>query len=226
MNSYERVRYDSFIRIKQFGADNEADFPALSVGAVQFAEIGSVVDLIEQLTAKFAASFGSARFSYLSKATAREILRDAVEGISDMSRSMAYEFPGIQLKFRFYRNVSDADLLAKANAFYQESEQYEADFKRYGLDTNFRAELQSAITGFENSLGAPVTATDEQVAATAEIGEAIRRGMIARRILDGVVRQKYKNNVGKLRAWTSASHIEQKSSSDDDEEGGGNQPEG
>ena len=46
------------------------------------------------------------------------------------------------------------------------------------------------------------------VEATAEIGEAIRRGMVARRILDGVVRNVYKNDVGKLAAWTSASHIE------------------
>lgn len=223
MNSYAKVRNDCFIRIRQFGLDSTADFPALSVGAVQFAEIGAVVDLIEQLTARFAASFGGARFGYLSKATARESLRDSVEEIADISRSMAYEFPGIQLRFRFYRNVSDAELLAKANAFYQESEANEADFKRYGLDDDFRANLQTAITAFGNSFGAPASATDEQVGATAELGEAVRRGMIARRILEGVVRQKYKNNVGKLRAWTSASHIEQKSSKEDVED---NKPEG
>jgi hypothetical protein len=46
------------------------------------------------------------------------------------------------------------------------------------------------------------------VEATAEIGEAIRRGMVARPILDGVVRNVYRNDVGKTAAWTSASHIE------------------
>jgi hypothetical protein len=215
----DRVRYECFIRMRQFGLDSAADFPAASVGGVQFAEIASVIDLVEQLTAKFAASFGDARFSFLSKATARENVRERVAEISAISRSMAYEFSGIELKFRIQRNLSDANLLALANAFHQESEAYEEDFKRYGLDGNFRADLRAAITAFENSFGAPVTATDEQVAATAEIGEAIRRGMIARRILDGVVKQKYKNNVGKLRAWTSASHVEQKSSNDDDDEG-------
>lgn len=44
--------------------------------------------------------------------------------------------------------------------------------------------------------------------ATAEIGESVQRGMVARRILDGVVRNVYKNDPGKLAAWTSASHIE------------------
>lgn len=51
-------------------------------------------------------------------------------------------------------------------------------------------------------------AIDEQVAATAQIGAAVRRGMIAVRILNGVVRNRYRSNVGKLAAWTSASHIE------------------
>lgn len=46
------------------------------------------------------------------------------------------------------------------------------------------------------------------VTATAEIGESVRRGMIARRILDGIVRNVYKNDPSKLAAWSSASHIE------------------
>lgn len=60
-------------------------------------------------------------------------------------------------------------------------------------------------TGAESAGG---SAIDDQVAATAEIGAAIRRGMIARRILEGVVKNRYRNNVGKLAAWLSASHIE------------------
>lgn len=44
--------------------------------------------------------------------------------------------------------------------------------------------------------------------ATAEIGEAIQRGMVSRRVLDGVVRNVYKTDTGKTAAWTSASHIE------------------
>jgi hypothetical protein len=32
--------------------------------------------------------------------------------------------------------------------------------------------------------------------------------MTARRILDGIVRNVYKQNTGKTAAWTSASHIE------------------
>lgn len=47
-----------------------------------------------------------------------------------------------------------------------------------------------------------------RVAATADTSAKIREGMIKVRILDGIVRNVYRNDVGKLAAWTSPSHIE------------------
>jgi hypothetical protein len=196
--------------------DEAADFPAESVADAQFAEISAVVDLIEQLTAQFTASFGGARFGFSSKAAARERLRERISEIAALSRSMTFEIPGIELKFRVQNRLNDANLLALGNAFYQQSETYKDNFIRYGLNASFRDDLKTAIEAFDRSFGAPVTSVDGQVAATAQINEAVRRGMIARKILDGVVKIKYKNNVGKLRAWTSASHIEQKSSNSDE----------
>ncbi|HEX8370310.1 MAG TPA: hypothetical protein VF604_17315 [Pyrinomonadaceae bacterium] len=208
MNIHVRRRNDTFIRIRQFGLDNAVDFPAGSVGKQQFAEIAAVVDLIEQLAGAQAQGRGGARFAFHGKGTARENLREAVSEIADIARSMVYEFPGIDLKFRVPRNVTDAELLAIANAFLAEALPYQADFVRYGLAAAFMTDLQADIEAYEESLGAPGTATDAHVEATEELDAAVRRGMIARRISDGVVRLKYKNDSGKLAAWTSASHIE------------------
>ena len=61
---------------------------------------------------------------------------------------------------------------------------------------------------FEATFATQGSAIDSHVEATAEIGESIQRGMVARRILDGIVRNVYKSNTGKTAAWTSASHIE------------------
>jgi hypothetical protein len=106
------------------------------------------------------------------------------------------------------RNNNDQQMLAAARAFKVEAAPLNADFIAYGLPATFLTELQDAIDAFEASLAPAGAAIDAQVAATAEIDSAIRRGMIARRILNGVVKNKYRNNVGKLAAWVSASHIE------------------
>ena len=48
----------------------------------------------------------------------------------------------------------------------------------------------------------------EERELTSKLTDWIVQGMRAHRILDGIVRIKYANNVGKLAAWTTASHIE------------------
>ena len=208
MTDNERRRLETFIRIKQFGADQADDFPPGSIAATQFGVIGGVIGEVEQFSGDQLASFGGARQLFVAKDTARENLREEMSDITRTARSMVYQFDGIDAEFRLPRNRNDQDLLAAARAFHENSAEYEAAFVEYGLPAAFRAELQAAIDAFEASLNPTGTAVDEQVAATAQIGEAIRRGMIARRILEAVVKNKYRSNVGKLAAWLSASHIE------------------
>lgn len=208
MTASERRRLEAFIRIRQFGADNAADFPAGSIGATQFAEINDVIEEVEQFAGEQAAASGDAGQTFATKNTARENLREEIYDIVQTARAMQYQFDGIENKFRMPENRSDQNLLAVGRAFYDESLAYDADFQAYGLSNKFRLDLQTAIDAFEQSLNPTGSAIDSQVAGTAEIGDAIRRGMIARRILEGVVTNKYRANVGKLAAWLSASHIE------------------
>lgn len=208
MTDEERRRYEMFVRVRQFGTDNATDFPAGSIGAAQFAVINTEIELLDQFTGDQAANRGESRQEFATKDTARENLREAMAVIVRTARSMAYQFDGIEAKFRMPRNRNDQDLLANARAFYEESAAYDADFQSYGMDKNFRNDLQADITTFEDAMNPTGAAIGEQVAATAEIGAAIRRGMIARRILEGVVKNKYAATVGKLAAWLSASHIE------------------
>lgn len=66
----------------------------------------------------------------------------------------------------------------------------------------------AAATSFEATINPTSDAIDDRVEATADIGESDRIGMAALRICDAVIRNIYANNVGKLAAWLSASHVE------------------
>ncbi|MEQ1605274.1 MAG: hypothetical protein ABL999_10445 [Pyrinomonadaceae bacterium] len=46
------------------------------------------------------------------------------------------------------------------------------------------------------------------LAATADEAAKVRQGMVIVRVLDGIVRNVYANDSGKLAAWISASHVE------------------
>ena len=206
MNDSEKRRYEMQVRVVQFGSDNTADFTG--VAALKFTELGTKVGDIETKSAAQQSGFGQSAQQFEVKDTARENLRDEMSDISRTAKSMEYEFDGISNKFQFQRNMTDANMLAKARAFYTESLTYNADFISYGLPTTFRADLKSSADAFEASFSSTATATAEHVTATSDVAAKIREGMIIVRILDGIVKNKYANDPGKLAAWLSASHVE------------------
>jgi hypothetical protein len=88
MNDQDRRRFDAFVRIVQFGVESATDFPAGSIGKVQFEEIAAVVELLNELAANKAVSVGEARFAFVGKGSARENLREELSDIVTTARSM------------------------------------------------------------------------------------------------------------------------------------------
>ena len=66
----------------------------------------------------------------------------------------------------------------------------------------------TAADAFEASFSNTAPTTAEHVAATDAEAAKVRDGMVIVRILDGIVKNKYANDPGKLAAWISASHVE------------------
>lgn len=176
MNSRDGERYNTFITANQFGKENAADFPVSSIGGKLFAEIAECISLLNQHGANQSSAMSSSRQNYLNKDTAR------------MARSMAYEIEGLDDKFCVPVNRNDRQLLLAARAFLADAAQYEAKFIEDGLPTDFLENLQSGIEEFEETLSATSESRGMQVASTAEIGAITRRGMIALRRLNPIVR--------------------------------------
>lgn len=215
MKKRERVRFNMFLRVITFITDNIADFVAGGVVLTQLAVLQAVANTIHTLSGEQVEGYGDAGFFFNSKETARENLREMLSDISKTARSMVYEFAGIDHRFRMPYNNNDLELLAKARAFLTEATPLEADFVRYEMDDKFLDDLTALIEAFETAMSATGTAIDEHVEATAEIGAEVRKGMIAVRTMNAAVRNKYKNDIGKLNAWQSASHVEREAKKDE-----------
>ena len=209
MNHHEIIRSDSFVRIDVFSDENAADFPVSSKGAMLFERIKTIAQSLSQKAANQSSAMGDSRLGYFSKGTARENVRGLMTQIANtVADGAAYEVSGLEEKFRVPVNRKDNELLAAARAFLTDVEPHKALLIEYGLDTDFLEQLADAVADFERSLTATNAAIGEQVESTAEIGEEVREGMVIRRQLNVVVRNKYKNNAGKLAAWESAWNIE------------------
>lgn len=210
MKGIEQRRKDTFIRVRGFMTDNSARFPAGSIAAVKMVELSEVIDLLDELSGDQSGGMSDARFSFAGKNSARENVREDLSDISRTARSMNYQFPNIVEKFRMPRGNNDEELLAAARAFLTEATPYKANFIQYEMPADFLEDLQADIEAFEAALGATSSATDSHVEATAAIDEAIRNGMIILRTLNGIVKNVFRDDVGKLAAWLSASHIERR----------------
>lgn len=208
MDDREQKRKAMFIRVREFMAENSAKFAAGSVAAVRAAELSEIIERLDELGGDQTVGMGEARFKFAGKNSAREDLREDLSDISQTARSMNYEFPNVAESFRMPRGNSDAQLLAHARAFLSEASSRKNEFIAYGMPADFLTDLQTDIDAFEAALGTTGAATGSHVEATAEIDEAIRSGMIAVRILNGIVKNVFRNDAGKLAAWLSASHIE------------------
>jgi hypothetical protein len=208
MDDNSRVRWEAFGRISEFGTDNAADFASGTPGHAQFQILASIVASTDTSAAEQLGAVGIVAQRVNAKANAREDLRARMNSIHIAAQSMAYTFPGIDGEFRLPRNRTDADLLAGARAFYTNSAAQEAAFINYGLSDDFRDQLSDAADNFEAAMTNYDAAVSDRVEAGAELHDWITQGMRARRILDGIVKLKYANSVGKLAAWATARHIE------------------
>ena len=208
MNDDSRRILDTCITMDQFGVDNAADFPGGTPGGDQFAVLSGIANSFQATAGSQMAAIGESAQQFEVKSTNRETMRGQMSAISLISRSMEYAFDGISNKFRMPRNRNDAELLAAARAFVTEAAAYKAEFISYGLSGTFITDLTAAADAFEASLAATASASASRVEATADIEDWVTQVMRARRILDGIVKIKYADDIGKLAAWLSASHIE------------------
>lgn len=121
---------------------------------------------------------------------------------------MRYAFPGIEEQFAMPKNRTDADILAAARAFEANGNPIKADFAAYGLSGTWFDDMKTAANEFEATFGPAASAQADRAEATAEIQDWVVDGMRDRRVLDGIVKNVFANDPGKMAAWTQASHIE------------------
>ncbi len=192
-----------------FGIANAADFPALSVGAQQFALIHTgVTD-----TATFGASQESGTLhthsAVLGKTAVRYNLHDDMIGITSAAHTLVVlGNTTIGGKFMMPHSNGDQALLNSARAFAADAVTYSAALISVGLPATFIADLNADIADFEGLITTKGTALVGRVGATGGLADAAQSAATALHALKNIVPKIYKNNPTKLAEWSTASHVD------------------
>jgi hypothetical protein len=195
-------------RVRDFGTERAASFPEDSLGGAQFAIVGGSVETLTREAATQSSGVSSFQQASVSRASAREALRETLQTLSRTARAMAIDNPGLENRFRLPRSGSDQALLNTARAFAADAVEIKAAFIRLEMPANFIEELNADIEDLERAIGSQNSGRGRHVTATASIDAAIERGMSAVRKLDAIVRNKFRQDPATLAAWESARHVE------------------
>jgi hypothetical protein len=208
MNAQE-IRYHAKLqRDAVFGAAHGGDFTPDSEATKRFAEIVLAVGGLDQLALTQKSSGGQARSGTSAKSVAYAALHDHMAAISHTAHTLALTTPGLDSKFLMPRSGGNQALLNAARAFATDALPLKAQFIALEMPADFLDQLNADIAAFEAALNTQQSGTGSRIAATAGLDEKVATALAATRILDVIIRNKYKNNPAILAEWTAANHTE------------------
>lgn len=198
LNTYRRVR--------DFGFESAADFPATSVGGKSFKTMVDEIPKVE--AANETQSSNINKEATVSKESALASILEDMREINRTARSAGVDDPSIAALFRMPHENGYQKILASAMAFHTNSAApREQTLIDYGMQAGFRADLQSDIDDLQTAIAGHNDARTAKTGATGDAGASMKLMNEALRRLRGIVPNVYRDNPAKLAAWASASHV-------------------
>lgn len=210
MNDRENRRYEMFSRVEAFGKANTADFAPTSDALKHFSNVGGVITELTDEKATQAAG---------ASVTAKSVLLDALRldqrAIARTALAYDQDQPGFADQFPSPPTSSDRDLLTTVDLYLSRLQPdgttdaaLAAKFIAKELPADFVQNLADDRAAIGDEDGTINSDSQDGVASTSAIGRLIQVGMKEVNYLNAIMNNKYARNADKLRAWTSASHIE------------------
>jgi hypothetical protein len=208
MRDAQRRTSEMVLRMRAFGQERTANFPAQSYGAQLFAELNDIAAELMQHAKTQTSKRSAARQGTTSKSAALAAIIEDVEAMSRTARAIAITNPGVAELFRLPRGSNAQVWLSTAHAFATDAVAYKDEFIKFGLPADFIEDLTADIAAYEAAETEQSHSTGAHVAATQAIDTVLERALTLKRQLDAVVRNTYRNDPAALAAWLSATHIE------------------
>jgi hypothetical protein len=201
-------RYAMLTRVKEFGAAHADLFPAESLGASTFTELGVLVNRINAYVATESSGHSEVRKGGLAKASARAALRLWVDRIVKTARGLAVDNADAAGAFRPPATLSDHELLTTAQRFVSDATPLSAAFVAHGLPGTFIADLQAAVDAFARAFNARASAKETHVGARAGIRATLDSAFTLLQRLDAIVENRVGGDPDLTAAWRATRHVE------------------
>jgi hypothetical protein len=200
-------QFDTLVRVSAFYRKHSHLFSPESLSAKMFEVIGEAIAELTRHIGSQAAGSALAREGSISRAEARQALRDCLEAITRTSRSIGRGHPETLSKFRMPREVGDRELLGAAIGFLARVGPMRDVFVAHEMEPDFVEQLEASIKHLEDAIQEYSEKKTIQTTATSSIEETMQKAMDAVYRLAGVVPNRLKRNSSVLREWDIARRV-------------------
>ena len=211
MNDRIRRLYEMFLNVLTFMTANIADFKNVPFVEPTVAALRAETEILGGLGADKVTDSAAAKDSTIFRGDAREELRDDLEYLAEVWRSIPDKTGGAENKFKLTRGNNDRTLIAEGKSFAVEAEPEEVNaiLAQQGVTAEFIAGLAIKTEVFERLVSESEAAYGERVGTNAAFTEPARRAKALVEKLAPTVKHTYRNNPKKLAEWLVARHVEQ-----------------
>src|SRR5438045_1873981 len=176
MNTSISHLLETFVRVRDFGAEHANLFRSDSLAPDQFEIVQQVVAEMNIYLTTQTSGKGSVQQATVTRAEAREALREDMQALARTARVMAIDTPGLENKFRMPRSGSDQALLQAARAFAADAVPLKDEFIRHELPNSFVEDLLSDIANLEHAVVGQNTGRETHISASISVEEIAERG--------------------------------------------------
>jgi hypothetical protein len=208
MKKVEALSIDMVTRASAYGKKPEISFDANSLGAVLFTKLSAAVTDLNQTGGQQVAGKETSMSGTRMKVLLYETLYAELHQFSETAHSIEFDLPGTAIKFHVPHHPTNQNLVNTARAFATAALPLKAQFIAHAMPATFLDTLNANITAFSQAAGVQAGGTDQQVGATAHIGDVLGEALITVRRLTPIIKNKYGSNRALWAEWQTASHIE------------------
>ena len=204
MKKQQRFKYETFVRVRDYGTAHAALFPESSTGGQTFARVTAAVAAIDDHLKNRVVARAEAR---KVKTTTRAAVVDGMKTLALTARRVTRPEPGPS-PFRMPTRRTVKVEIATARAFMAEAEKRQDQFLRFGLAPTFVSDFRALVDDLQRAVDVRLSSKTVRRQAQAGIETALAEGLESIRDLDAIVAIATRQDPVAYAAWQSARHIE------------------
>jgi hypothetical protein len=204
MLKIETVRYEMFVRVREFGKAHQDLFTNSSKATQAFAQVAEAAATIE---AHAIAKPVAADTGRTAKAAARAALRKAMVPIAHTARGLNTLTATERDNLRLPRRKNTVEFVAAARKFAAFGEKARDELIAFGLDPSALEDLREATERFDQAVTTRAKSRQEVATSQGAIATAIKSGLQAARQLDIIVPNLLRRHPDLLAGWRNGRRI-------------------